>query len=1121
MLQLVLGRSGFGKTEWIHKQVADWAKNGTSPVYLLVPEQFSFETERDLLEELGAKAANRIQVISFSRLAEILCPQTNTGRMNDTVRTLLMSEALEACTDRLQVYRRHIADPEYIACLLTLLTECKQNGITPSQLQETANSLPDNTLKHKTEELGWILEAYEALAGQSYVDPLDDLSTLAEHLQSHPLSPDTCIAVDGFYGFTRQELTVLQRFMEQAAFVTVALCTDHPASADDLPSPFMPVAKTASRLINMARDAHIEIKEPVHLTTRIRTDDIALNHLEKTAFEPPESILEDETDSVTMLSCEDIYAECEAVARLIRKQVRETGCRYREFSIVTRQLNNYKGVLDAALEKQGIAYYLDDRENVMTDSLFALTTAALQMALGDWNVDLFLRIAKSGLVGLSSHSIAILENYLYIWRINGSRLRQEWTDHPEGLSLKFDDAAVDRLHHLNLLRERLTKPLERLAAALHSGSGLTGEEFGRAIYRYLTDVKADKFLRMQVAGLEKAGEHATADRTSRLWGMLITLLDTFAQTLQSRAMKPTRLVDLFRLVVSTTDMGVIPQSIDCVQIGSADRIRYASPRTLFMLGVNEGGFPAYPSDGNLWTVSDRRRLVAAGLPLNDTDDDALLQEWLYAYYAMAAPSEQLYISWIRTDTGGESALPSTVVENTGVILPHCRRMDTTAMEDYAESATDLWHQVAKRWREDSVFEASLKEALTEDKDHAGRMQMLSRIAEEMPMKFDDPAVSCKFFGDDMRISPSRVEVYHQCRFAYFCQYGLRAKPRKPADFDSLAFGTLAHYVMEQLLPTYTETGFDKIHRPRVAEDIRKVVDEYIEEFLGGVENRTPRFLHQLDQLKVLCARLMWQVVMELRQSRFVPTDFELPISHTPDEKGAQIDPIVLTLADGATIRVQGQVDRVDVYERDGLSYVRVIDYKTGSKEFRMSDVVEGINLQMLIYMMSIWQNGGKRYGDVRPAGLLYLPAKLPVLKVDRSDVGEDNEKAQLKAMKMNGLLLDDPLIIEAMEVDAGGLFIPASLTQKGEFSRGSSVASLEKFGRLKQKVEKLLTNMADTLRQGDIAAVPAVLSEKAVCEYCPYKAVCGFEEGLPMRYIAKKDAETVWAELAEEVDSRE
>ena len=1119
MFQLLLGRSGFGKTSWIYDQMSAWAETATGPLFLLVPEQFSFESERALLQRLGTAAANRVQVISFTRLAETLCPPRGEPRMDDTVRALLMSEALQSCADQLALYRRHTADSDYLDCLLSLLTECKQNGISPRQLSETAEALPDNALRQKTKELGLILAAYEALAGQAYIDPLDDLSTLANHLDSHPLSPDTRIAIDSFNGFTGQEMQVLQRLIAQSAHLTVALCTDTLDGETAGLSPFAPVSRTASRLIRMARDNHVAVCEPVYLTKRRRTASAALNLVEQGALSPLAVANSQTADDVLLLSCDDIYADCEATARLIRRQVREQGLHYRDIAIVVRRLPDYQGILDAALDKQDIPYYLDRRRNVMTDSLFALATTALQVAGGDWDTALMLRLAKTGLTGFSAHSVALLENYAFTWRIAGSRWRREWTDHPDGLSVKADASSRKRLDYLNQLRRRLVSPLDALAAALHRPQ-LDGEAFARAIYRYLLDVRADRLLRLQARRLQGAQEMPLADRMARLWPLLISLLDTFARTLKGHTLPCGRLTELFRLAVSITDLGDIPQTLDAVQIGGADRIRFAAPKTVFVLGTNEGVFPAYPAAGNLWSTADRQQLIAAGLPLSDTGDDALLQEQLYAYHALSAPSESLIVSYARSNTAGEALLPSVMVGTIGKLLPECRRLDTADMDNWVESAQDALDQAAKGWHKTETFYASLKAALETHPVSRSQLRLLTRAADQKSAAFENTAVARRFFGEDMRLSPSRVEQYHQCRFAYFCRYGLNARPRRPAELDAIEFGTLAHYVMERLLPGYTDSGFEKVRLAQVTEDVDRVVNDYVDEFMGGTQEKPHRFLYLLERLKALCGRLMWQVVRELRQSRFVPADFELEIGSLSPDATERIDPIVLTLPDGGRVRVQGKVDRVDVYREDGVSYIRIIDYKTGSKQFRLSDVVEGINLQMLIYIMSIWQNGEKRYGPVRPAGLLYLPAKLPVLKVDRHAGADELEQEDVRAMRMNGLLLDHPAIVRAMEVDAAGLFIPARLTAKEEWARGSSVASLEQFGQLKKRMETLLTDMAETLRGGDIAAIPACGAADA-CAYCDYAAVCGFEAGQTVRFIAQKDAAEVWKELAAQEESHE
>ncbi|HIW74582.1 MAG TPA: PD-(D/E)XK nuclease family protein [Firmicutes bacterium] len=1112
---------------------------------LLVPEQFSFETERALLERLGPRLCGSVQVLSFTRLAEQVFRETGGlagRRMDDAIRALLMSRALELTADHLVLYRKPAGDPETVQTVLAMTTELKQCGISPHRLEETAGQLPEgSTLRRKTEELALILHAFEAVAsgvispgteesgtqtngaherGPAYIDPLDDLAALAERLPESRIADGAQIFVDSFKGFTAQETAVLRQLMRRAEQVTVTLCADSMEDTFGGFGLFSPVIRTAARLRDLAREDGVPVARIINLRENRRSSVLPLRLAEAGCFAPRPTVYAEETEAVTLASCAEIYTECDFVARSIRRALREQGGRARDFAVVARNLDEYRGVLDAAMEKQEIPLYFDERTNLLTEPLPALLFAALEAVTSGFRTDDLLRLMKTGLAGFSTHSVALLENYVLMWRIDGRRWREEWTGNPNGLSVKADDLSDKRLAYLNLLRRRLLRPLERLHASLFA-SGADGEAFARALYRYLIDVKADTLTRLRVARLERAGEPALADRMDRLWDTVMELLDRMAVSFRGTALPPLRFAGLLRMVAGLTDLGAVPQSMDAVQVGQADRIRLSAPKTVFVLGANEGVFPAYPASQGLLTEEERRELIARGLPLADGADIRTAEERFFAYAAVAAPSERLVVSYVRGNAGGESLTPSALVETLRRILPRCRVLTVTGGEpEGAESERDAFECAASLWNRPTPRAQTLRELFATRPEYARRLLALARAADRMPAAFREDGAARRFFGDDLRLSASRVEQYHRCRFAYFCKYGLRAEPRRPADLDALAFGTLTHYVMETVLPSYAKEGFDHIRKERAFTDAAQAVQAYAEETMGGLEDKTSRFAALLGRLSRVAGSLLWQVVRELRQSRFVPVDYELPVGLPDEEDGPAVPPVVLTLPDGAKVRVIGKIDRVDIYRAEnGEQYVRIVDYKTGTKEFRLSDVVEGVNVQMLIYIFSLWQNGGERYGKVTPAGVLYLPAKLPVIQAPRDADGETAEREQLRALRMNGLLLDDPEIVRAMEHDAAGLFIPARLTAKGELVKGASVASLEQFGKLKKRIEDLLVKMAETLRRGDVAALP-LAGEIDACAWCDYRAVCGHEPDDPVRFLAARDAASVLEELDGEAGGR-
>ena len=1118
MLQLILGRSGSGKTYTVLSSLRRQAEAGQADrCLLLVPEQFSFETERALLESIGPRAASSIKVYSFTRLAEMVARElggTAGRRMDDASRTLLMSQALQAVGEELRLFRRHLGEPAQVQAMLGMVQECKQCAIPPARLEEAAAALPEGTLREKARELSLVCGAYEALAAQSYLDPLDALSALASQLPDSRLLQGVQVYVDGFKGFTEQELAVLQKLLVKAENVTVTLCTD--TLQEDEAGLFATAARTGNRLIRLAREQFVKVAGICYLTENRRHVSPALRALESGAFRPDAVPFEGPAAEVTVTACGDVYSESAYVARVIRRYLREGG-RARDVAVVARHLEEYNGVLDPALEQAGVPYYMDRREDIVTDALTTAVLSALRAVTGGWDTGEVLRLLKTGLLGFSAHSIALLENYVYQWRIRGSRWRETWRDNPEGLSVKADEKCEQTLWYLNLLRQRAVRPLLQLQQDLAGKP--TGEEFARAVYRYLTAAKLDRMVRLQTRRLDACGEPALADRLARLWDVMVGLLDTFAaagHTRQSAA----QWTELLWLVAGSADLGEIPQGIDAVQVGQADRLRFAAPKLVCVLGANEGVFPAAPAAQGLLTDAERRELIAQGLPLSDASDRQAAEEQFYAYMALCAPSERLVVTYPTGNAAGETLLPSMLVETVRRLLPrHLRGVEEQPDGTDLESESDAFRRLSEHWREPSPLSATLKAVFASRPGTANRLRAIGRSADREAQRFASREAARRFFGDDLRLSPSRVEQYHLCRFAYFCRYGLKAKVRKPADLDAAESGTLAHYVMERQLPLYTAQGFGSVTREQAFEDAARAVDEYVETYMGGKSGKSDRFLFLLGRLSRTCGSLLWQVVRELRQSRFVPVDYELKIG-LPDENGSYentVPAVVLTLPDGARVRVQGVVDRVDVYQTGGISYVRVVDYKTGSKEFKLRDVVEGLNLQMLIYILSIWQNGGPRYGSVTPAGLLYLPARLPVVKVEEAADEDTLEKKRTAAMRMNGLLLDNPEILRAMEADAAGVFIPAKLNARGETDSRSSVASLAQFGQLKRRVEHLLTGMAQTLREGDIAAVPAG-GEVDGCRYCPYRAVCGHEEGDEIREIVNKDSKRVLEELANEED---
>ncbi|MBQ9859427.1 MAG: PD-(D/E)XK nuclease family protein [Clostridia bacterium] len=1143
MLQLLIGPSGSGKTYAILENMAQLVAQGHAPILWLVPEQHSFESERRLLTRLGVQKAAQIQVLSFTRLADKVFREVGGvagERLDEGVRALLMSRALEQIAAVAQDTAQPLeglhpylaADSAYVEQLLLLWEEMRQCAVSTEELERTAAALAqteDTLLAEKTEGLYRVFTAYEGLAKATGLDELDLLTHLAQQLSDSSLSRGAAVFVDGFKGFTVQELAVLGRLLPTAAQVTVALDSETAGAA--FPGTdratcrreytlFSPVTDTVEQLRRLA-DSHGLQWEAVLLKENHRTQSGALRALEEELYAPSPAVYEEEASEVTIVPCEDVYEECAAVARRIRRLLREEGYRCRDITVVARDLSAYQGLLDAALEQEGIPCYMDTRTDLLCEPLVVYLRAALRLAVGGWRTEEVFRLLKTDLTALSPVDIGELENYVYMWRIEGTAWEREWTENPAGLGLEWKPAHRAQLKRLNEMRELVAAPLSALRKSLRGA--LTGRQFALAVYTYLTaDKELPARIAAQTACLEELAQPLLAAHAARLWDEVIGILDRFVLALGDQRMAAARLEELFTMLCQMLDMGHIPQGLDAVTVGGADRIRYNNPRVVFILGANEGVFPAYPVGNGLLTEDERRLWERQGVTLSADLLRRCVEERYYVYTAVSAPRERLVVCY---HTEGECA-PSPLIDAIKRILPHCVVEEPCREDGWdVESYGDAFSRLARGYQAPSAATAGLRQVIEENPAYCRRLAAVERSAADTPFRLEQPTVAQGLFGTDMCLSASQTESFYNCGFSYFCRYGLRIQPRRVAQVDAAAFGTIVHYVMEILLPVYTaekglidrlkaadaaqDTSVDATLLATLREDVHRTVLAYLEREMGGTAEKSGRFLYQVGLAERSACNMLWHTVMELRQSEFVPCDFELTISPEEEAEEGAVLSLRLPFA-GGTVQVRGKVDRVDLFVReDGTAYVRVVDYKTGTKTFELCELTAGLSMQMLLYLFILCDNS-RRYvqeGTLRPAGILYHP--LSDLTVQRGD-----EAAQrLKSMCMSGLVLDDPSVVLAMEQEAQSVFIPAKIDKGGQV-KGSAV-TLKQFSLLRGVVEQLLTRMAERLLAGDIDALPLQRGDKTPCEYCDYQAVCGRDSDAPVRVLQKQTMTAVLAELEE------
>ena len=1090
MVTLLTGVNGRRKKEYIYESLSALIDGGER-VYLIVPEQASFDRDREFLFRYGERKGNRLKVTSFTHLcADVL---ENEGlrvkpQADDAARSVLMSLAVEDASDSLEVYARYAGRSALIAELLNEYAEIRQAGLGAEDLRRVSSVLPDGSLRRKTGELSRIFSAFEARAAGRFSEQEDDIRVVTEFLKENRLFDHAVLYFDDFRGFTGVQLLLLEQLFAQAKETVVSVTA--PFLTDTGETAFAHARRTARALRMAAGRKNVACREK---NTDGDPEEGPLRVLRESLFSYEPDCYEAPTDRVMLAVGADKYEECELAALEIRRLIAKEGYRCREIAVYERG-NSYAAPMTAALKKYNIPVFTDKRVPLGDYPPVRAVLGAVKIAaFGFASEDVF-SLLKTDIVGVTPEDCALLENYVYLWQKDGGEWTRDFTDHPEGFGEEMTEEDKAALARINELREAVVAPLLRLRRRI---TGADGTSCCKAVFRYLSEVDAAGHFCDYAAYLNDHGGEAEAVRCAAVWEQLMQSLDALNAAIGDRQISPRRFLELLKIILSSGDVGRIPAGTDEIVIGTAGRTRFAGPRAVFVLGANEGVFPAPSETGGMFSAKERRELCDNSFLLENLPEEVYMEERCIVYQALTCADERVWVSYAAGSISGAALQPSELVAEIKKLFPHCRRMTAgkLTMEERAASPDAAFELYANRYGEKDAFTASLRRYLEGHPEESGRLDALRRAVEKAPASFDDPALAEQLFGKNMYLSASKAEVYHKCPFMYFCRYGMGVQKRRPAGLDARINGLLVHHVMEQILLKYKNAELAEKTPEELRAETDALTEAYIEKYMGGRASMSRTLNRSLDRVEDQIFDILSRMVLEFGSSSFETRDVELQIGGD-----GEIAPYRIAVPDGGTVTIGGFVDRVDVMDCEGKAYLRVIDYKTGGKNFRLSDIFDGLNMQMLIYLMCLWDNGGERYGDVVPAGVLYVPAKSGGDKLPRNASPEEILKQKLKNGRMNGILLESETVLRGMESAAEGRYLTASIDKNGKLK--GTFLSLNGFAKLHRKIDEVLSETAMRLHKGEIAALPILDGDYShTCDYCDYNDVCLREEEDPCRTL--------------------
>ncbi len=1103
MLHIYIGRAKTGKSDAVLQRIREIGEGGRQ--ILLVPEHASHQAEVDLCLACGPTASRYAEVLSFRRLAERVLGITG-GLAQVTLdaggKLLTLQKALLEVAPELTVYRRPSRKSAFLQQMLDLFDELRCYEVTPEALYAQAGEIGGAT-GGKLRDLGLLYGAYEARLRRPGLDARDRMTKLCDSLESSAYALGKDIFIDGFTYFNAQERRALGVFLRQARSVTVTLLGEE-NSREEI---FTPTLKTLDQLRRLARENGC----PVETHALQRGDPSALGHVERYFFGENRPYAGD-CAAVRLRRADTVFSEVEQTAADILRLTAAGKCRFRDITVAARNLPDYAGVIETVFERYNIPVYLSRRSDILEQAAVSLLTGVLSAISNGYEYDDMFRWLKTGLAGLTAAECDILENYVLKWEVHGGMwLRDvDWTENPDGYGAPWDGARQARLAQVNALRRRVREPLRRLAEGLRQGE--TAAEKTGALYGFMEELGMQAALEEQMRAQAAAGRLQAAEETAQLWEILCGVLDQFVEILGAEPMGLDEFSQLFRQVLTQYSVGTIPVSLDQVSVAEITRNDRHTARYLFLLGANDHVLPDPGRSGGILNEDDREELRLRGVELAPAGMDRMGIELQNLYAALAQPTEGLTVSYPVSDGGGGELRPAFVAERLRALFPALE----TEWED-GRRAYRLTAPVPALETAGTAPGGPLWRYFAEQPAFAERLAAMERAADIRRGALSPTAVRA-LYGDRAAMSASRLERLRSCHFSYFMEYGLRAKPRTPAAFDAPQTGTFLHYLLENVTrDALARGGFARVGQTELHALTETYIDRYVREALQGLAGKSARFRYLFARLRETACAVVDQAAEELRHSDFVPLEFELAFG---DGKAL---PAVTVSVPGGGLSLGGKVDRVDGWVKDGKLYLRVVDYKSGRKSFDLSAVRMGLDIQMLLYLFTLQKEGQAYFGrEIRPAGVLYFPARDEILSMERNVTPERLQSEREKQLRRSGLLLAEPEVLRAMEHESleEPHYLPLRVSREGQLS--GSVASAAQLGRLGQYVERQLEDIAKEVCQGNIDADPCCKGENdSACKYCQWTAACHFQDGRDgdrLRYIRPMGAEEFWQAVEAETD---
>ena len=1112
-LKLILGNSGSGKTEYMYEEVVKLAEENPRKNYLVVvPEQFTMQTQRKLVDLSSRHAIMNIDVLSFQRLAYRVFDEmglTNLEVLEETGKNLVLRKVAQEQEVNLTVLRGNMHRMGYIGEVKSFISELMQYNISPEQLEDcTKDERLSAILRGKLKDVYVMYQGFtsylrtgsfsnvnEEQETKKYITTEEILHVLSNFAADSVILKDAVLVLDEFTGFTPVQVELLRKLMPLCEEIWVSLTIDekenfyHSKGMQEL---FDMPKKTIRVLMDLARQTHTEILDPVVITggekKRFKNAP-SLYFMEQNLFRNTYQRKRGEVEEIQIYSLKNPKDELIWAARKINELVQKQGYRYRDIAVVSGDVETYSNYVEQVCQIYHIPYFLDQTKEVLFHPFIEFIRAVLEVISRDFSYHAVMRLLRTGYCGILQEEIDQLENYLLATGIRGKAMwSKRW------LRLPRNEKAYD-LEKLESLRQQLMERFLPVIEVFTRKSSV--EEQIKALYLYIAELEVEKQLFDREKELLEVGEQAKSKEYGQIYRIVMDLFQKCIRVLGQEYLTIEEFEEILDAGFEAARVAVIPPGIDSVTIGDIERTRLTHVKVLIFMGVNEGIVPKAVHHGGIISPYERESLEEKELTLAPGAREQAFIQKFYLYLNMTKPSNQLYLTYSRVDSEGKALRPSYLIRTMLQMFPDMQVQELAEMEGYLdvstqEAAKDFfltgertsrWYALAKCFLEsDDEGVRTKSKAIIDAFYHEYRHDPISHIVAEA------------IYGKNLEGSVTRLENFAKCAYAHFLSYGLRLKEREESGFESVDIGNLYHAAIEIYSKKLAESKYDWFTIPEETRDYfaQTAMEEAVLSYPNLSIYATAEDAHMLQRMHHIFKQTIWALTKHVRKGRFVPESFEISFS-----KADHLEALSFDLEQGNHVQLKGRIDRLDTCAEDNRLFVKVIDYKSGNTKLDLLKVYHGLQLQLLVYMNAAMELEKKQHStkEIVPGGLLYYHIDDPVIEITEDMDVSEVQAAILKELKPDGLINEEEAVYRAMDEDfeTKSDVIPVELKKSGELSARSSTISTEEFELLREYVNTSIVRTGNDIYKGNVKAAPFVENQSSSCDYCSYKAICGFD----------------------------